>query len=164
MAKALVEVEIPDGWELAEPRMRVPQHGEFWLNRPFRMVRVNVCTECGGHSEPSARRAAKAMSIAIEGTKHEQVIVNPAWQWPAWLKAPWITKDESGEWWAFWQEPEIDDIEDQWISERSEYAEEGFICGETCECIYYLDGTSLFDFTPPPCTDWRQSKRRNPNL
>lgn len=32
MSKAHVEIEIPDGYELAEPVMRVPRDGDFYLS------------------------------------------------------------------------------------------------------------------------------------
>lgn len=74
------------------------------------------------------------------------VIYRPSWQWPEWLTAEWIARDADGEWWAFNQKPRASC--GSWISEGGRY---------------FLLSKKLVAFTPPPCTDWRQSLRRNPN-
>lgn len=75
-----------------------------------------------------------------------RLIIQRKWKWPEWLKAEWIVKFAIGGWVATNEEPLLT-AGDYWSWGR--YAP------------IYLD---VFDFTPPPCTDWRQSKRRNPNL
>ena len=73
------------------------------------------------------------------------VIVRKSWQWPDWLTAEWIARDADGEWWAFNKKPHA--ACGSWISEHGRY--------------FYM-AESLVNFTPPPCTDWTQSLRRNP--
>jgi len=73
-----------------------------------------------------------------------RIIIRPAWQWPNWIRAEWIAMDSDGLWWCYTVEPNI--YCDEWRS---------------CELAVNLE-TALLDFTPPHCTDWRTSKRRNP--
>lgn len=70
------------------------------------------------------------------------------WKWPEWLTAPWIAMDRQGYWSCFGEEPHIDSLELLWNGWQ-----------ET-----FLHYPGQFAFTPPPCTDWRESKRRNPSL
>ena len=77
-------------------------------------------------------------------TKSDRLVVRRRWQWPEWLTAEWIAMDKDGTWFASNEVPEINN------------------------CIYEVDDSvsldeNLIAWTPPPCTDWRQSKRRNPN-
>ncbi len=74
------------------------------------------------------------------------VIVRKAWQWPDWLKG-WIAMDEDGAW--FWFENEPRQMNTGWGHEGGEY--------------YRFDVvTNVAGIQPPPCTDWRTSKRRRP--
>lgn len=78
MAKAMVAVEIPDGWELACDEMRVPHYGDHYL-------------------------AAGGIGFAVPGgavSCFPRVIVRRVWQWPAWLKAEWLFCGPSGKWYA----------------------------------------------------------------
>jgi hypothetical protein len=77
-----------------------------------------------------------------------RIIVRPAWQWPAWLKAPWIAQDRQGSWLSFNDEPLASERRDSGWDRNEEL------------CL----NSPHIDFTPPPCTDWRESKRKNPNL
>lgn len=129
MAKAMVEVDVPDGWELAEPAMRCPKAGEHFLleNRNYVGVERASC----------------------DFAHDFHAIVRKAWQWPAWLKAPWIAMcGETGHWWGYSNEPG---------------PREGSRRRWTGGYETWLN-PQLLDFTPPPCDDWRQSKRKNPNL
>jgi hypothetical protein len=73
------------------------------------------------------------------------VTIQHAWTWPPWLKATWIAMDQDGLWCACETEPVQD------------------------HALWMTKGNSLplrvglLDFHPPPCSDWRQSKRKNPN-
>lgn len=133
MSKALVEVELPDGWELAEPAMRLPLSGDYWLSPNG--VQVMKATS----------QEEVAENVIVCWTREPRVILRPAWQWPTWIKAPWIARTEGGSWWAFQGEPTLETY--HWI-------------GNT---VTQLD-PKYFDFTPPPCDDWRTSKRKNPNV
>lgn len=77
-------------------------------------------------------------------TDYKYPILRPTWQWPEWLTAPYIAMDEDGNWYAYLVQPSMKST--SW-------------CGGTCS---YL-GEGLNAFIPPPCTDWKQSLRRNPN-
>lgn len=78
---------------------------------------------------------------------HVEIEIRPAWQWPSWLKAAAIVRTCGGTWMACDSLPRLDDRFDNWIH-----------AGRYC----MIDQTIL-DFTPPPCTDYRQSLRLNPN-
>lgn len=95
------------------------------------------------------RRGEKALSHGIVTTIHsdtayELLIVEPDWHWPEWLTAPWIACDSDGVWCAFALEPSMRP-DGYWESGRKSDL-----------------NLKLFAFLPPPCTDWRQSKRKNP--
>lgn len=101
-----------------------------------------------------AYRGVKAGEHVIFGDKievwpcdstHPLPIVRKKWQWPEWLKAEWIAMDKNGKWFAHECEPY-----------------ETFRDWNNKGAIYTLS-TSLLAFTPPPCDDWRQSKRRKPH-
>ncbi len=120
-------------------------------------IEVELSSELLGKWEPVAyRRAKRGEFFASENSGAvlqsdfdyevtRMLIVCPVWQWPAWLKAEWIAMDSDGRWFAYKREP--DTVGGEWRS--GEFA--SFLRGD------------LVDFTPPPCTDWTQSKRRNPN-
>lgn len=79
------------------------------------------------------------------GKKHPRLIVRRKWHWPEWLTAEWIAMDECGRWYAFDDEPELKSA-----------------CWIACNRSFLSGGH--YDFTPPPCDDWKTSKRRNPHL
>jgi hypothetical protein len=72
------------------------------------------------------------------------VVVRPEWQWPDWLTAEWIAMDKCGWWYAYGEEPHVCDK--HWMADKE------------VSRINEL----LVNFTPPRCTDWTQSLRRNP--
>lgn len=74
------------------------------------------------------------------------VRIRPVWQWPPWLKAKWIAMDGQGKWHGFGDQPAIQEAQKTWW---------GFPSFEIV--------STMIDFTPPPCADWKTSKRRNPN-
>lgn len=119
------KIEIPEGYELAEPLPRKAKPGEIRWQTNYDIPVV--------HDSP------EAMSC---GT---YFILREVWQWPEWLLAEWIAMDEDRRWWAFQNAPRL--LSGSWISEDG--------------LMSWLD-PRLVDFTPPPCTDWRTSKRRNP--
>ena len=78
----------------------------------------------------------------------KRVIVRPAWVWQKWLKADWLCMASSGRWFASsGRAPKIIENHGGWWLASG--------------CVLVSGGE--FDFTPPPCDDWRMSLRRNPN-
>jgi hypothetical protein len=75
-----------------------------------------------------------------------RIIVRKSWQWPEWLKAGWIAMDEDGEWFAYSVEPEIKG--NVWNPERG---------------YKQIANLTVLDISPPTCTDWRNSLRKNPH-
>jgi hypothetical protein len=126
MAKQLVEVDVPEGFEAVGHRL--PLAGDFYINSKGEVVQ-----------SPEA----------WNGCNGPRLVLRPEWTWPAWLKAPWIAMDSKGGWCAYQDEPRIIEGSDCWGPQLGDWSD-------------LLPG--IFDFTPPPVTDWRQSKRRNPNL
>lgn len=78
-----------------------------------------------------------------------RIIVRRRWQWPEWLTAEWIAMDFDGSWWCYSIEPQLDESFPKVWS------------GSLMKRTWLLP--DLVAFTPPPGTDWRQSKRRNPS-
>ena len=74
-----------------------------------------------------------------------RLIVRRRWQWPEWLTAEWIAMDGNGEWYGYDGEP---------VTDGDEWQIHGGIGVE-------ID-RRMVAFSPPTCTDWRQSNRRNP--
>lgn len=123
-----IEVDIPDGYE-ATGEFRLPDESrECWLS--------NFSAVC----EPHGGRAT------VHGPR---LILRKKWQWPDWLKAPWIAMDKNGEWYAYKEQPDLMD---------------GFVTWQSSgPASHTLIDSGMFDFTPPECTDWKQSLRKNPN-
>lgn len=117
MARAQIEIDIPDDCEISEgPVFSSALWNDNIRERPETGV---ICFH---------------------------VIVRRVWQWPSWLKVAAIAMDEDGCWWTFSAIPKCCDDQGQW----SGYS------------LWIIEQSEL-DFTPPPCTDWRQSLRLNPN-
>lgn len=99
-----------------------------------------------------------AVCVAVDdfdpGVKY--VIVRPAWVWPAVIKAPWIAMDENGLWYAYDGEPHVRGAD--------EYQRQPATCWSCGNVRYTAIQQWAIDFTPPPTTDWKSSKRKNPNL
>jgi hypothetical protein len=96
---ALVGVEIPEGYELADAVMRFPQIGEFFLScdkgvRPL---------QCG--------------SIGIG----MRIIVKKKWEWPEWLIAKYIAMNRNGVWNAFMDHPYIHAESETWCIRNNGY-------------------------------------------
>lgn len=75
-------------------------------------------------------------------TNDARLIVRRKWTPQPWLKPGWIAQEQDGEWFWHSDEPKI-------------------VCGswENDVAQFHLLRDAL-DFTPPPCDDWKQSKRR----
>ena len=69
------------------------------------------------------------------------------WKWPSWLLADWIFCDTSGNWYAADAEPEY----------RPDWADWDYSRLGTRILL-----NRLLDFSPPPCVNWQESKRRRP--
>ncbi len=122
-------------------------------------VQVHVPKMPEGYEKEGEYRAPKAGEHCVncDGTiwvctcdqDMPWLVVRPAWVWPAALIPPWVAMDRGGEWFAHEDEPHVSD--DGWYSTGK----------RIIHAPYKI--FPLLHFTPPPCTDWRQSKRRNPN-
>jgi hypothetical protein len=117
-----------------------------WEAFAFRIPRRGESYVCG-------QTADSVIGCASGTATYEpRVIVRRPWRWPAWLKAPWIAMDEDGYWRGWLCEP--------------------LASPPVCGCggwngpgnLTLGPNSSWFDFNPPPCTDWRESKRKNPNV
>lgn len=73
-----------------------------------------------------------------------RIIVRPAWQWPVCLLCDWAGRDKYGTAMLGFGDPIP--TESGWRSERYQRIHEPY-----------------FAINLPPCTDWRQSLRLNPN-
>ena len=122
-----VNVEIPDGWELACDEMRAPLDGEHYMNL----------------------RNGVNKAFCVTSDYGPRIIVRKAWEWPPWLRAAAIVIDQrSRQWKACHKVPHLDEgLNEGW---------DGFGHWATIT-------KDMFDFTPPPCFDWRESCRLNPN-
>ena len=75
-----------------------------------------------------------------------RVVLRPIWQPPSWMRPGWIAMDENQDWYWHAVEPS------QW---------DHIFSSRKHSCIIYRKGKpTVGDFTPPPCDDWKQSKRR----
>ena len=72
-----------------------------------------------------------------------RLILREKWTPPTWLKAGWIAKDYNGAWFWYPTEPQLSMDEKMWCSRGA----------------IHID-PNAFNFTPPSCDDFRQSKRR----
>jgi len=95
---------------------------------------------------PKAGEFYLAKDLVIEANydlsqKHIIVRKIEPWKQPDFLNPGWIAMDENGDWFWFSNEP--------MLFSR---------CWDQCDCfIVELD---CFNWTPPQCSDWKQSKRR----
>lgn len=121
MPKQTVEVPVPEGWLIAA--YRVPLEGEHYLHD------------------------GEAVEALTDFTDDRLVLVAD-WRWPSWLKAGWIAMDKDGQWYAYNDEPVIDDAAEYWFAD-ADYGEA-------------LIDPDMFRFDPPTCDDWRTSLRQNP--
>lgn len=124
MPRTQIEIDIPDGYELACDHMRHPKAGDWFLDSTDLSVVQSPCDRVG-----------------------LRVIVRPAWQWPAWLKCDWVAQNKDGRIAIGTGQPEI--LERIWGAVPD---------GE----VDYVDAKCIA-INLPPCTDWRQSLRLNPN-
>ena len=108
--------------------------------------------ELANEWEPVAFRRPKRGELFFAGFKtceaefdfqdERHLIVCRKWTPQPWLKPGWIAQEQNGEWWWHADEPLI-------------------VCGSwenDVACLHLLQ--DALDFTPPPCDDWKQSKRR----
>lgn len=92
--KVQITIEIPDGWELAEPEMRLPKIDEYYLDNKNNTV----------------------VKADYDFLDWKMPILKKSWIWPKWLKAPYIAMDCDGKWYAYSIEPSI--IGNRWSSSR----------------------------------------------
>lgn len=103
------------------------------------------CPKVGEHY-PLTNGTAKA---SYDWASLPMVILRPEWKWPKELGSKFaavIQWSAEGEWFATTRMPEME-MNGWWGS-----------CGDAVRLRY-------FDWwTPPPCSDWKQSLRKNPNV
>jgi hypothetical protein len=87
--KALVEIEIPDGYEFVG--VRTPKRGELYVMNP-----------------------GEVNTAAFDWGNSPVIVVRKAWAWPSWLKAVWIAMDRDGVWRAYLTEPRRSDAYASW--------------------------------------------------
>lgn len=80
------------------------------------------------------------------------IVVQKEWLWPKWLVAPYIAMDKNGDWYAYDRKPEI-----------RENGVWGLNAADDAVLKYCKIDPELLDFSPP-CQDWTESLRANPNL
>jgi hypothetical protein len=85
------------------------------------------------------------------GPSYERIVVRPAWKWPEKLKAAAIVQCSNALWFAC-----------EGVPEREGSFWSGG--GSWLNLTHAADKFGILDFTPPPCDDWRESLRVNPNL
>ena len=88
--------------------------------------------------------------LVFAGAGHAmpRVIVRPAWQWPSWLLCDWVAQNKSGRIAMGCGDPIL-------LSELWSWS--------GCGRIDFVD-SDLLAINLPPCTDWKQSLRLNPNV
>lgn len=74
-------------------------------------------------------------------------ITRKAWQWPAWLKCDWVARNENGR---------------IAIGNGKAHALQKVWGPSADGGVDYVEADYL-EINLPPCTDWRQSLRLNPN-
>jgi len=94
---AYVEVEIPEGWEIACNQIRAPKYGEWFID------------PSGIHN---ILRASSDYHINCK-----YVIVRQVFRWPEWLTANYIAMDESGIWYGYAKKPSK--IASSWLPQQS---------------------------------------------
>ena len=82
---------------------------------------------------------------------NDYVILRPVWKWPEFVKPGcWIAMDKNGNWAFYDEEPHITlNGGNEWLPRGAAFV----MAGEVA---------NFFNFTPPPCTDWKLSKRQKP--
>jgi len=130
-------IQVPDGYEPDGPWpgfYRAPIDGDVIYHR----VHGHTIYNGGGTAVP--RIILRKVFDAAEW-----------WARHPWIIAEWIAMDGgTGVWVAHQSEPRIDTAgasRNRWWSDDD---------------MALMNGNGLFDFDPPPCNDWRQSKMRNP--
>ena len=98
MAKFLVEVECPEGYEPAygKESFRPPKRGENYV----------------------LDGVGKVYTATFGFDTDRHLVVRPVWKWPKWLKARWIAMSRSGEWFAYQNEPRLS--LENWITDKGQ--------------------------------------------
>lgn len=140
MPKTKVELEInlPEGYEFV--RYGTPKKGEWFM----------------AHAANSTAVQSKLNWVSDFESNKRFILqpVAPPWDWPTWLKAPWIAMDKSGEWWGYEARPTV---KGSYWGKRNEDVSDPY---PKYDDIPFW----MLDFIPPTCTDWTKSLMRNPHL
>jgi len=91
MTTISVKVDIPDGWELADEKMRPAKRGEFYYSG-LKVEEWNIPDEC----------------------YHNVAILRKKWVWPKWLKVGYIAMNKDGVWLGYQCLPYLNQT--HWIS------------------------------------------------
>lgn len=129
-----ITTDVPDGYE-ATGEFRVPKKGEHFI------------ASINGFGD----RFYLATYDYDDGIN--RIILRPVWKWPEFVKpGTWLAMDKNGNWVFYETQPQIESI-----GVQTEWLPKG--------CAFVLAGAfkSFFNFTPPPCTDWRTSLRQKPH-
>lgn len=110
---------------------------------PKQMVEIDVPDgyECVGWRLPRKNESYLSGGVSVAVRDFEVVqypVVRPIWQPPAFLKPGWIAMDMNGTW--YWYEAMATRGVESWNGM--------YPCRLAC-----------LNWTPPPCTDWRESRR-----
>lgn len=128
-----IELTIPDGVELPAEFIGAT------LRQLIHGENVNVLAPDGG-------RLQVVDSIGRTVSPQAFHIVLDVWQWPAFIRPGWwIAMDADGMWRASVAEPQL--------QENRMWVDSGGYSGVNISC---------FNWTPPPCDDYRKSKMQKP--
>lgn len=126
---------------------------------PEQMIKVEVpegweavAYRCPKNGDSYMISSGEINTAYVDFTHKKFIIVRKVWEWPKWLLAPWIAMDRSDAWYSFIDEPVLSDEKSYWSYDLP------------IKLICSPHSRNHYDFTPPPCDDWKESKRRNPHL
>ncbi len=111
-----------------------------------------VAYRCPKKGESYMLATGRIGTASVDYSYRKYIVVRKAWEWPKWLLAPWIAMDKSGAWWSFFDEPVLSDGKSYWRYDLP------------IKLICSPHSRNHYDFTPPPCDDWKESKLRNQHL
>lgn len=133
--KVKVEIEIPDGYELVDEKMRPPKMGERYIT--------------------SDGEVAEATSDWPDERYNHRAIIRKSW-WPKWLTADWVTVDLNGDVYA-WKgcDPCVSERLSQWMRKDSDQGSH--------MNLTLLVAKGLVDIDLPTAADWTKAKWPSPH-
>lgn len=132
MAKHTIEVEVPDGWE--------PVGVGGKLNPGEAVLAAD------GHASENNCSGVVCYRVAT-------IVLRPVWQYPEWLGGAGVAMDADGTWCLHLRTPTI-------------VGSGRWHCGPGDEALLSFRDRRISKFlplwSPPHCTDWRESWHPNP--